>query len=142
MCLQICTRATSGPAARSNTTGSNPGVPGYPRSCVRDVVFPAAGGEQKLRDLVPEYVSSAPAYQFQVYTCLRASCASHYRRMVPQVLQVLEFRSNNAVHQTLIEALELLKRYANRSQRMYPAREKVPLQGTVPPAIEELVRAS
>jgi hypothetical protein len=39
----------------------------------------------------------------------------------------------------LIEALELLKRYANNSQLLYPSREKVPLQGVVPPAIEEIV---
>jgi hypothetical protein len=106
---------------------------------VREVVFPAAGGEQKLRDLVREYKSSGPAFRFQVHTYLRASYASHYRRMVPQLLHALEFRSNNAVHRPLIEALELLKRYANSSQRLYPAREKVPLQGVVPPAIEELV---
>ena len=110
-----------------------------PDGSVRDVVFPAAGGEQKLRDLVREYKSSGPAFRFQVHTYLRASYASHYRRMVPQVLQALEFRSNNAVHQPLIEALELLKRYANSSERLYPAREKVPLRGVVPPAIEELV---
>ena len=110
-----------------------------PDGCVRDVVFPAAGGEQKLRDLVREYKSSGPGFRFQVHTYLRASYASHYRRMVPQLLQTLEFRSNNAVHQPLIEALELLKRYANSSQRLYPAREKVPLGGVVPPAIEELV---
>jgi hypothetical protein len=78
-----------------------------PDGCVRDLVFPAAGGEQKLRDLVREYKSSGPAFRFQVHTYLRASYASHYRRMVPQVLQALEFRSNNATHQPLIEALEL-----------------------------------
>ena len=110
-----------------------------PDGRVRDVVFPAAGGEQRLRDLVREYKSSGPAFRFQVHTYLRASYASHYRRMVPQLLQALEFRSNNAVHRPLIEALELLKRYANASQRLYPPREKVPLQGVVPPAIEELV---
>jgi TnpA family transposase len=110
-----------------------------PDGRVRDVVFPAAGGEQKLRDLVREYKSSGPAFRFQVHTYLRASYASHYRRMVPQLLQALEFRSNNAAHRPLIEALELLKRYANSSQRLNPAREKVPLQGVVPPAIEELV---
>jgi hypothetical protein len=110
-----------------------------PDGRVHDVVFPAAGGEQKLRDLVREYKSSGPAFRFQVHTYLRASYASHYRRMVPQLLQALEFHSNNAVHQPPIEALELLKRYANSSQRLYPAREKVPLQGVVPPAIEELV---
>ena len=32
-----------------------------PDGRVRDVVFPAAGGEQKLRDLVREYKSSGPA---------------------------------------------------------------------------------
>ena len=58
---------------------------------------------------------------------------------MPQLLQTLEFRSNNAVHQPLIEALELLKRYASSSQRLYPAREKVPLGGVVPSAIEKLV---
>jgi hypothetical protein len=110
-----------------------------PEGRVRDVVFPAAGGEQKLRDLVREYKSSGPAFRFQVHTYLRASYASHYRRMVPHLLQALEFRSNNATHRPLIEALELLKRYANSSQRLYPAREKLPLQGVVPPAIEELV---
>src|SRR5262252_4225633 len=84
-----------------------------PSGRVRDVVFPAAGGEQKLCDLVREYKSSGPAFRFQVHTYLRASYASHYRRMVPQLLQAFEFRSNNATHRPLIEALELLKRYAN-----------------------------
>lgn len=110
-----------------------------PDGRVRDVVFPAAGGEQKLRELVREYKSSGPAYRFQIHTYLRASYASHYQRMVPQLLQALEFRSNNATHQPLIQALELLKRYADSSQRLYPAREDVPLRGIVPPAIEELV---
>jgi len=90
-----------------------------PDGRVRDVVFPAAGGEQKLRDLVPEYKSSGPVFRFQVHTYLRASYASHYRRMVPQLLQALEFHSNNATHQPLIQAVELLKRYANSSQRLY-----------------------
>jgi hypothetical protein len=110
-----------------------------PDGCVRDVVFPAGGGEQKLRNLVREYKSSGPAFRFQVHTYLRASYASHYLRTVPRVLQALEFRSNNATHQPLIEALELLKRYANSNQRLYPANENVPLLGVVPPASEELV---
>jgi hypothetical protein len=110
-----------------------------PDGRVRDVVFPAAGGEQTLHDLVREFRSSGPAYRFQVHTHLRASYASHYRRMVPQLLEALEFRSNNAVHRPLIEALELLKRYASSSQRLYPAEEDVPLDGVVRPSIQELV---
>jgi TnpA family transposase len=111
-----------------------------PDGKVRDVVFPAAGGEQKLHDLVRESKSSGPAaYRYQVHVRLRASYAAHYRRMVPQLLQALAFRSSNAVHQPLIQALELLKRYAGSNQRLYPRREHVPLHGVVPPAIEELV---
>jgi len=64
---------------------------------------------------------------------------AHYRRVVPQLLEALEFRSNNAIHRPLMEALELLKQYAGSSQRLYPAREDVPLRGVVPPAIEEMV---
>jgi len=109
-----------------------------PRDLVDGILAPG-GASAGPRDLVREYKSSRLAYRFQVHTYLRASYASHYRRMVPQLLQALEFRSNNATHQPLIAALELLKRYANSSQRLYPAREDVPLRGVVPPAIEELV---
>jgi TnpA family transposase len=111
----------------------------HPDGRVRDVVFPAAGGEQTLRDLVREFQSSGPAYRFQVHTHLRASYAAHYRRMVPPLLEALEFRSNNAVHRPLIRALELLKRYAGGSQRLYPVAEDVPLEGVVRPSLRELV---
>src|SRR5207244_6728822 len=57
----------------------------------------------------------------------------------PAVVAGPRVRSNNVTHQPLIAALELLKRYANSSQRLYPAREDVPLAGVVPPATEELV---
>lgn len=43
---------------------------------------------------------------------MRASFASHYRRMIPQLLEMLEFRSNNDIHCPVIQALELLKKYA------------------------------
>jgi hypothetical protein len=67
-----------------------------PDGLMRNLVSPAAGGEQKLRDLVREYKSSGPAFRFKVHTYLRASYASHFRRMVPHLLQSLEFCSNNA----------------------------------------------
>ena len=38
---------------------------------VRDVVFPAAGGEQTLRDPLYEFRSSGLAYRFQVHPHLR-----------------------------------------------------------------------
>ncbi len=111
----------------------------HPDECVRDIVFPAAGGEQTLRDLVREFKASGPAYRLQVHTHLRASYAAHYRRMTPPLLGALTFRSNNAAHQPLIRALALVTRYTSSSQRLYPVTEDVPLDGVVRGGIRPLV---
>jgi hypothetical protein len=41
---------------------------------------------------------------------------SHYRKMLPPVLQALRFRCNNTAHRPLMDALELLRRYAHRER--------------------------
>jgi TnpA family transposase len=111
----------------------------HPDGVIRDVIFPAAGGEQTLRDLVREYQSTGPAYRLHVQTHLRASYRAHYRRVLPDLLDVLEFRSNNAVHQPVIRALALLKRYASSKSRLFAATEDVPIDGVVPPGWYEVV---
>jgi hypothetical protein len=75
---------------------------------VKEVVFPVVS-EATLRDLVKEWQSTAPLYRDHVRTVIRSSYRSHYRRMLPHLLQMLEFRSNNATHHPLIDALGLLK---------------------------------
>jgi len=62
---------------------------------------------------------------------IRNSYKGHYRRMVPDILQRLEFRSNNEHHRPVIEALELLKRYAETNLQIFPASESVPIDGIV-----------
>jgi TnpA family transposase len=59
--------------------------------------------------------------------------------MLPPILQALEFRSNNAAHRPVIEALSVLERYAGSPARSYAQGEEVPLEGVVPPAWEDLV---
>ena len=113
----------------------------HPDGVVREVLFPVVG-EQTLRDLVKEYKSTGPAYRLHVHTHLRASYGSHYRRMLPALLDTLEFRSNNAVHRPVIEALELVKKYAGSThsrQRTYAPLEAVPIDGVVPATWRELV---
>ena len=51
--------------------------------------------------------------------------------MVPQLLETLSFRSNNEVHQPVICALEIVKRYAGTKLRIFPIEETVPLEGVV-----------
>ena len=101
-----------------------------PDGIVRDVVFPIVG-EQTLHDLVKEAKATGPSYRTTLRTVIRNSYKGHYRRVVPEILQHLEFRSNNAHHRPIIEALDLLKRYAGTRLQTFPAEEPVPIQGIV-----------
>ncbi len=113
----------------------------HPDGIIRDIIWPVAGGEQTLRDLVREYKSTGPAYRLHVQTHLRASYRAHYRRVLPDLLDALEFRSNNAAHRPVIRALALLKTYATSKSRLFAATEDVPLDGVVPPGwLDTVVR--
>lgn len=98
-----------------------------PDGIVRDVVFPIAG-EQTLRDLVKEGKATG-GYKTTLRTVIRNSYKGHYRSMVPQILQTLEFRSNNERHRPVMRGLDLVKRYASTSLRIFPSEEDVPLDG-------------
>lgn len=101
-----------------------------PDGIVREVVFPIVG-EQTLRDLVKEWKSTGPAYRITLRTVIRNPYKGHYRRMVPEILARLEFRSNNEHHRPVIQALELLKRYAGAKVHTFPREEPVPIDGVV-----------
>jgi TnpA family transposase len=101
-----------------------------PDGIVRDVVFPIVG-EQTLRDLVREAKATGPTYRTTLRAVIRNSYKGHYRRMVPQILQKLEFRSNNENHRPVLQALDLLRRYANSKLQTFPADEVVPIDDIV-----------
>lgn len=86
-----------------------------PDGSVKDVVYPVIS-KQTLQDLVKEFKATGQTYKEKVYTVMRAFYLYHYRRMVPQILDILEFRSNNEIYQPVIKALELLKKYASSGQ--------------------------
>ena len=109
-----------------------------PEGTVKEVIYPVVG-ESTLRNLVREFKSTGTAYREKVYTVMRSSYGNHYRRMVPILLNLLEFRSNNDVHRPVIEALELLKKYTGSRERYYDADEKVPLSGIVSSRFSELI---
>lgn len=103
---------------------------GKPDGIVREVVFPVVS-EETLRDLVKEWKATGPTYRTTLRTVIRNSYKGHYRRMVPQVLHVLNFHSNNDRHRPAIRALDLVKRYAGTKGRTFPVEEEVPLDGVV-----------
>ena len=93
-----------------------------PDGRVRDVVFPVVG-EQTLRDLVREKKATGPSYHTSLRTVIRNSYRGHYRRAVPELLDTLEFRSNNALHRPVIDALDLVRRYARTKLHLAHGRE-------------------
>jgi len=109
-----------------------------PDGTVRDVVYPVAG-EQRLKDIVKEYKADGSAYREQVQTVMRASYRNHYRRMVPLLLTMLDIRSNNDLHRPVVQALTVVKRYAESSVVYYPLEEDIPLEDVVKAEWRELV---
>ena len=111
-----------------------------PDGLVREVLFPVVG-EQTLRDLAKESKSAGPSFRLNVHARIVASYKGHYRRMLPPILEALEFRSNNADHRTVVEALELVRAYAGSRAHAYDEdpEEDVPVEGVVPPGWLDLV---
>lgn len=109
-----------------------------PDGTVKEVIYPVAS-EQTLKDLVAEYRSSGPAYRYHIHTVMRSSYSKHYRRMLPPLLRVLDFQTNNAVHQPVIEAIQLLRDYLDSRQIYYPDDEIVPIDGVVRPNLVPVV---
>jgi hypothetical protein len=110
---------------------------GQPDGLVRDVIYPAVG-EKTLEDIIGE-AEAAENYEHRVKWVTRASYSHHYRRIVPALLEVLSFRCNNDVHRPVMDALALLEKYRDRKTTVFPASEKVPLDGVVSDHWRELV---
>lgn len=111
----------------------------HPDQTVRRALFPVVG-EGTLRELVREAKADRRAFDARVRTVLRASYSGHYSRGLPRLFAALEFRSNNAAHRPVTDALALLRRYAHRDGgRFYDREERVPMEGVVPPEWREAV---
>jgi hypothetical protein len=110
---------------------------GHPDDTVRATVFPVVG-EKTLRELVKEAKANQRVFEEKTRSVLRGSYSNHYRRMLPPLLAALAFRSNNTSYRPVIEALELLVRYAavDGKTRFYAAGDVVPVDGVVPKAGE------
>jgi hypothetical protein len=109
-----------------------------PEGIVKEVIYPVVS-QQTLRDLVRELKQGGTAYKQKVHTVIRSSYSRHYRRALPKLLSVLEFRSNNEVHRPVIEALELLKKYVDSPCRYYADDEEVPLEGIIKSGWQEIL---
>lgn len=100
-----------------------------PEGRIKDVLYPVVNLDT-LKALVKEFKASGPAYRKVLHTVIRGSYGSHYRRMLQPILDVLEFKSNNALHRPVVEALAFLKKQRG-SQQKYFSIDDVPIQGVI-----------
>jgi Domain of unknown function (DUF4158) len=105
----------------------------HPDATIREALYPVVD-ERTLRDLVREARAEERVFNDRVRTVLRSSYSSYYRRMLPALLTALTFRSNNIAYRPVLDAIELLKRYAAMSgkSRYYGPDDTVPIDGVVP----------
>ncbi|CAE6869060.1 Tn3 family transposase ISNpu13 [Paraburkholderia aspalathi] len=109
----------------------------HPDDSVKQALYPVVG-LQTLKDLVKEHKATGPAFRRVVHTVLRASYSNHYRRMLPHLLDALEFRSNNEAHRPVIDALNLLRQHRD-SRQQYFAIDEVPVKGVIRDKWREIV---
>lgn len=110
----------------------------HPDEPVRKVIFEVAS-EKLLRDLIKEYKAKSPAFRKQVHLIMRASYSHHYRRMVPELLDILDFRSNNELYRPVISSIRLVKDYVRSPRQYYPDHEIIPIKEVVAPKWREFV---
>jgi TnpA family transposase len=110
----------------------------HPDETVREIVYPIAN-EKLLREVIKEYKTRTPAFRKQVHIIMRASYSHYYRRMVPEMLDILDFRSNNELYHPVMIALQIVKNYVRSPRKYYLDNEILPIKGVVPPKLREFV---
>lgn len=89
-----------------------------PKGSVLEVIYPVVG-VAKLKAVIEEdRVKGTLGTRIQ--GLMRASYASHYRRMVPEFLSLLRFRSNNTQWRPILDALQLIQKWQAEGRRVVP----------------------
>ncbi len=107
-----------------------------PDGIIGEILYPVVGKE-RLQSLVHE-AKHQGTYRRSVQTRISGSYNHHYRQMLPPLLEVLTFRSNNEQYQPLIKALQVVAAYLQESDPFYPVEEDVPLEGVDSETVAQL----
>ena len=97
---------------------------------IKEVIYPVISKE-KLEALRSGNGNKPITYNGLVYERARASYVHHYRRMLAPVLDLLEFNSNNAAYQPIIEALGIIKGHLSSNVIYYSDNCDPPINGAI-----------
>jgi len=101
-----------------------------PDGTVRTVIFPVAG-EKTLKAVITESETQG-SWEAQIQTLMRRSYAQHYRAMLPCILELLDFRSNNAAYRPVLDALAHIRQARAAGRRVLRTGDGVPVDEVVP----------
>jgi TnpA family transposase len=100
-----------------------------PDGIIRDVLYPLIG-EERLQALVQE-AKNKGSYHRSVQTRISASYTHHYRQILPPLLEVLTFCSNNEQYRPLLEALAVVAAFLEDKDPFYPVDQEVPIENVI-----------
>ncbi|MER5321697.1 DUF4158 domain-containing protein [Streptosporangium roseum] len=109
-----------------------------PEEIVRKALYPVVG-KRTLEDIIAEAKANEKEFNTRVRTKLRGSYSHHYRRGLPKLLRTVTFGCSNDIFRPVMDALDLLERYADSDEDFYAASEVVPLEHVVPEDWKEAV---
>jgi TnpA family transposase len=108
-----------------------------PEGTIAEVIFPEVP-EKWLQMLIQE-VEAGAGHTGKVKSAMQRSYRFHYRRMLPELLNNLEFRCTNLQYQPLMQALVLVKSLLDLKKPVFPKEIEIPLKGIVPVSWMSLV---
>ena len=109
-----------------------------PEGIIEYTIYPVVS-KDTLENLVKELKSTGFTYKEQVHTTMKSSYARHYRRMIPQLLDILELNSNNNAHKPVIKALEIIKQNIGSKTKYYYLKDGIPIAGVISTTLEDIV---
>lgn len=101
-----------------------------PKDPVEKVIYPIAS-KDILSKIIKELKSTGPFYRNSVQSVMRSSYVHHYRKLIPVILDCLNFCSNNTSHKPVIDGIELIKKYQDSTKQQYDEEDNVPIKGVV-----------
>lgn len=109
-----------------------------PDGVIKDIIFPIAD-EEILKSLVKEFKNTSLHYNQKIYTTIESSYKTHYRRMVPKILETIEWSSGNELYHPIIEAIEAVKHYSGIKSRYFPEGSTIPIDGVIKPSLLKII---
>ena len=109
-----------------------------PEGIIEETLYPIVGGKERLQDLVKE-LSSQKEYNERVYSTIRRSYSSHYRQIIPDILDLIDFKSNNTDYQPLVQAIQIIKKHIRSKMHYLPQEEDIPIEGVIPTQLKDIV---